>query len=263
MIDRVRKSVNDLERKVVSDAQIIEMLDTAQDLVKGVRQDWWFLLVDTFKALNGIAVAASTSVYSLAKYTDFNFLESLRYNFDDGTDNMLRHLTNFNALLFDDRVKDQDRDTDDQIEVYKLLPPDSSSDNGYVQVDPVPTAANGTLYPNYYKLMPTLNDVSDETLVPIPSVLEQYAISQCERIKGNEKKAEIYENLFFGNPDKRQGIRARPTGIELLERIQKANIHPQGQPQSIKIWRGRTALRDLMQDTEHGLSNDSYREKYF
>jgi hypothetical protein len=39
MVDRIRKNVNDKERKMVSDDEIIAMLDTAQDLVKGIRQD--------------------------------------------------------------------------------------------------------------------------------------------------------------------------------------------------------------------------------
>lgn len=263
MVNRVRKNINDLERKVVSDEEIIQQLDTAQDLIKGVRQDWWFLLVDTFKGLNGISTVASTGVYSLATYTDFNFLESLRYNFDDGTDNILRHITCIDALLFDDRVRDQDKDEDDQIEVYKLLPPDSSSDNGYIQVDPVPEHAYGTLYPNYYKLMTTLDDVSDETPIPIPSILEMYAISQCERIKGNETKAELYENMFFGKTGGKKSTQVRPTGIQLLERMQNAQNHPQGQPRSFKIWRGRRALRDLMQDSSYGMSNDSLKERYF
>jgi len=264
MVNRIRKNINDLERKVVSDEEIIEQLDTAQDLIKGIRQDWWFLLVDTFKGLNGIAITADIGVYSLASYTNFNFLESLRYNFDDGTDNILRHLTFQDKLIFDDRVRNQDRDHDDQIEVYTLLPPDSSSDNGYIQVDPIPDNANGTLYPNYYKIMNTLNDVSDETLIPIPSILETYAISQCERTKGNETKAELYENLFFGRSGGKKGsVTTRTTGIQLLERMQNAQTHPSGQPKSFKVWRGRKALRNLMQDSSSGMSNDSMREKYF
>ena len=111
--------------------------------------------------------------------------------------------------------------------------------------------------------MTTLDDVADETPIPIPSILETYSISQCERIKGNETKAELYENNFFGNPDKKQGNSRRNTGIQLLERIQNAQTHPQGQPKSIKMWRGRKAVRELMQDSSFGLSNDSLREKYF
>ena len=264
MLTRVRKNINDTERKIVSDEEIIQMLDSAQDLVKGIRQDWWFLLVDTFKAANGITIVADTGTYSLATYTDFNFLETLRYNFDDGTDDILRHITFLDKLFFDDRVRDQDRDHDDQIEVYTLLPPDSSSDNGYIQVDPIPDNANGTLYPNYYKTMTTLNDVADETPIPIPSILEQYAISQCERIKGNETKAELYENLFFGKSGGKKGsVVTRTTGIQLLERMQNAQTHPSGQPKSWKVWRGRKALRDMMQDPTRGISIDSYREKYF
>mgnify|MGYP001616644165 CR=1 FL=1 len=265
MVIRVRKNINDLERKIVSDEEIIQQLDTAQDLIKGVRQDWWFLLVDTFKAQTGISITADIGTYSLATYTDFNFLESVRYNFDDGTDDILRHLTCLDALVFDDRVRDQDRDHDDQIEVYKLLPPDSSSDNGYIQVDPIPDNANSSkLYPNYYKTITTLDDVADESPISIPSILEMYGISQCERIKGNETKAELYENLFFGKTGGKKGsVTTRPTGIQLLERMQNAQTHPSGQPKSWKVWRGRKAMRDLMQDTSRGLSNDSLREKYF
>ena len=263
MLTRVRKNINDMERKIVSDDEIIEQLDSAQDLIKGVRQDWWFLEVDTFKAATGITITADIGTYSLATYTDFNFLKDLRYNFDNGTDDILRHIRFLDKLLFDDRVRDQDRDHDDQIEVYTLLPADSSSDNGYIQVDPIPDNANGKLYPNYYKTMTTLNDVADETPIPIPSILETYAIAMCERIKGNETKAELYENLFFGNPDKKQGNSRRNTGIQLLERMQNAQTHPSGQPKNIKMWRGRKAIKELMQDTSYGLSNDSLREKYF
>jgi hypothetical protein len=145
-----------------------------------------------------------------------------------------------------------------------MLPPDSSSDNGYIQVDPVPENAYGTLYPNYYKKMITLDDIADETSIPIPSILEQYAVSQCERIKGNETKAELYENIFFGRSGGKKGsVLTRSTGIQLLERMQQSYIHPQGQPRNFKIWRGRKAIKDLMQDTSYGLSNDSLREKYF
>ena len=263
MLNRVRKNINDMERKIVSDDEIIEQLDSAQDLIKGVRQDWWFLLVDTFKQSTGITIVADTGTYSLATYTDFSFLESVRYRFDDGTDDILRHIRFMDKLIFDDRIRDQDRDHDDQIEVYTLLPADSSSDNGYIQVDPIPDNANGTLYPNYYKTMTTLNDVADETPIPIPSILETYSIAMCERIKGNETKAELYENLFFGNPDNKQGNSRRNTGIQLLERMQNAQTHPLGQPRNIKMWRGRKAIKELMQDTSHGLSNDSLREKYF
>jgi hypothetical protein len=200
----------------------------------------------------------------LGVYTDFNFLESVRYNFNDGVDNILRQIGFVDKLIFDDRVRDQDRDHDDQIEVYTLLPPDGSSENGYIQVDPIPDNANGTLYPNYYKLMSTLNDVADETPIPIPSILELYAISQIEAIKGNAAKSELYENLFFGKTAGKKGsIGTRPSGIQLLVRQQIAQVHPQGQPRSFKIWRGRRALKELMQDTSHGLSNDSLKEKYF
>jgi hypothetical protein len=262
MLARVRKNINDTERKIVSDEEIIQFLDTAQDLIKGVRQNWWFLLVDTYRAGNGITIVADTDVYSLAKYTNFNFLETVRYNFNNGTDNVLRHIRYLDALTFDDRIRDLNRKHDDQIEVYKLLPPDTNSANGYIQVDPIPDNANGTLFPNYYKVMDVLENVSSTTLIPIPSVLEQYAISQSERIKGNETKAELYENLFFGSPDQRRGEQRRPTGIELLERMQKAQMFPQGQPRNLKNWQGRKALQNLMESST-GASDDSLREDYF
>ena len=37
--------------------------------------------------------------------------------------------------------------------------------------------------------------VDDETQVPLPNLLEDFAVAQIEKIKGNEDKAKVYEDL--------------------------------------------------------------------
>lgn len=259
MLQNVRKAVDDPDKKRVSDTEIIRMFTTAQDIIQSVRHNWWFLKVDTWKASNGITTEASTGVYSLATYTDFNYLERMRFNFNDGTDNTIYDLIPLDEIEFDDWVKDQDRTDDDTVARFKLIPADSSSDQGYFEVDPVPeTAGYGTFYPEYWKIMGTLDDVADETDCPLPQILEDYASWKIEQRKGNETKAKIYQDLFYGANPKEKGRRDL-TGIALLEQLNKNKGSTRGMPK--QIWRRSVSLNRIF--SERVLDRDSLAERYF
>ena len=261
MIEQIRKIAGDQDRRIVTDDEIIRQFNRAQDIIKAKRDNWWFLLVDTYQGANGIATVAGQDVYSLATYTDFNYISTLRYNFNDGTDDITYHLTKEPKAVMEYRKRDEDATDDDNVAKYTLLPADSSSDQGYIRVWPTPeTDDYGTFYPDYYKEMADLDDVADETDIPIPSILEDYGLAYIFRVKGDEIKAKIYEERFFGPTPREEKFEGRePTGLRLLEQMQSSKNKAVDQPRSLKTFRGRKAIKRLYQD--HVVGDDT--ERYF
>lgn len=261
MIQKVRRKIKDPNRKKVKDKEIIDLLQEAVDVIKAIRPNWWFWKVDTFKADNGIATVANQYRYSLATYTDLGYLERIRFNYNDGTDNYVYDLLPLDEIEFDRWVRDQDRTADDWVYRFKLVPADSDSAQGYIEVEPTPENSDyGTFYPEYWKDGETLDDVADETAIPIPQVLEDYAIWQIYEDLGVEVKAAIYKKKFYG-PSPADKDKESLTGIALLEQMNKSQGVAVGLPKQLWRWRGRKALRDLF--AEKTLDRDVSAERYF
>lgn len=257
MIRSVREIVNDKERKIVSDDEIIRFFNLAQDIIYGQNPKYWFLLVDTYKLGTGISTVGGTNVYDLDNYANFGHLDRLRFKYDNGSTQQIYDLTNQNSTAFDINIYDLSQTGNDYAEGYKLLPPDSTSTKGYLQIFSTPVNAVGTLYPLYYRQMATLDTVEDSTPVPLPNLLENFAIGQIEKIKGNETKAKIYEDMFYGTPPKSEGYRVI-TGLALLDSMDEANKRPSGQPRSLWTFRGQGGVR-----YGRGWNNDFDKENYF
>jgi len=261
MVSKVRRKIKDPDKKRVSDDEIIDLFQEAQDIIKAIRANWWFLKVDTYKADNGISTAASTGRYSLATYTDLIYLERVRFRYNYGNDDVIYDLEPKDEVEFDYETRDLDRDPDDYVKMFKQVPPDSSSARGYIEVEPVPeNASRGTFYPEYYKELPTLNDIADETSVPIPQVLEDYACWKIFQDMGLETKAAVYRKLFYG-PSPADKDRDELTGIALLEQMNKNQGIAVGMPKQLFRYAGRKALKRLY--GERTLDRDSIAEKYF
>lgn len=263
MIEQIRKVAGDQDRRIVTDDELIRQFNRAQDIIKAKRDNWWFLLVDTYQGANGIATEAGVDVYSLATYTDLNYISTMRFNFNDGTDNVTYHLSKDPKTVMEYRKRDEDATDDDWVAKYSLLPADSSSDQGYIRVWPTPATTNyGTFYPDYYKEMADLDDVADETDVPIPSILEDFALAYVFKVKGDELKARIYEERFFGPTPQEEKFQGKePTGLRLLEQMQNSKNKAVDQPRSLKTFRGRRAIKRLYQD--HVVDRDTQAERYF
>lgn len=236
MIKNVRVLTNDLDRKYIEeDVQIVEFFNAAQDIIYGRNPKYWFLLVDAVQRGISIACLANTSVYSLASLTNYGHLESLRFDYNNGATHIQYPLEFKGAAEFDKLVTNLTTPTTDYADFFKLLPADSSSANGYVKIFPTIKTTNvATLYPNYYEKLTELDSVDDATQVPMPRILEHFAIAEVERIKGNETKATVYENLFFGPADMAKS-RGKLTGLALLDSLDQAAKRPSGQPQRIKF----------------------------
>jgi hypothetical protein len=258
MIDQIRKIGGDEDRKLVTDSELIKQLNKAQEIIGALREDWWFLR----KEISDITTIANTDTYGLNDYlSDLNFIDTVRYRYNDGTTDNIFHLKSKTMLEIDYLTRDNDADTDDWPRYYTQLPADDSDETGYIRIDKKSkTTGYGTFYIRYFQKMTDLDDVADETLVPIPSILEDYGISYLCTIGGNDTKADLYMQKFMGPQNKERGY-SEPTGVELLKLMQKSKEKSVGQPESLKKWRGRKPMSRFFGD--NAISPDDIRERYF
>ena len=260
MIDEVRKIADDLEGKIINDGEIVRLFNRAQDIIYAHNPKYWFLYVDTYELGSGsIAAVAGTDKYSLNSLTRYGHLSGLKYRYSSGGTNNIYQLKKVSEVEFDRLDADQNTTDDDWPTVYKLIPADSSSANGYFKITPdILTTGIGTFYPLYYEKMADLSQVSDETQVLLPFLLEDYAISYIQRIKGDEIKAKLYESsLVSDNP------RIIPRGLEMLDEMDRNQKKAVGQPQVISMFRGQKAITRLFGNKYPGINMDRIREDYF
>jgi len=261
MITEIRKIVQDVDRKIVTDTEIMRFINAAQDIISGVRSDWWFLKTED----SAITTTGGTRKYALPTGVgNLGTVESIRYNYDDGTSDEIYHLKYLNVPAFDYEVRNNLNTTDqqdDHVEYYTLRQVDSNSASGYFEVAPTPlTTARGTFYIRYFKEMTDLDDVADETSVPIPQILENYAIAQVYKILGKEDLATYYDNLFWGPPGEVKG-RVRLSGISLLEQLNKNQKRPSGQPRSLWEFSGQNAIDEMFNNRV--IDRDDLHENYW
>ena len=260
MIQNVRRKIKDPNKQRFADAEIIEKLQDGQVDIQSNIPNLWFLRVDTYKGSNGIATVASSDTYDLDVYTDLNYVDKIRYSFVLGSVNKLYDLEKKSEIEFDQYIFDANSRTEtDRVLRYKFLPPDASSDKGYIVVDPVPTTTDCTFYPIYYKKFTELADVSDTTELPFPEMLEDYAAWKLSELLGNFEKAKQYKALYTGPDDE-----SKADGLTGLAKLRKHNDRlkrEQGYGRSLFRFRGR---RPNNYYTRYGDSStaDYYRENF-
>lgn len=257
MIREVRKLTNTTDQNIVTDTEIMRQFNRAQDIIYSHNPRYWFLLVDTYKAQTGIPATAGDSVYSLATYSTYGHLDTIRYHYSTGGTEILYHLTKKSTTEFDYLNSNLNQGDEDHADMYKLLPADSDSDKGYFQVSPTTkTDGVGTFYPNYYEKMADLDDVGDETQVPLPGILEDYAIAFVYRIKGDETKAKLYESGLISD-----SATTVPKHLLLLDKMDSTQKTVQGQPRSLSQFKGQRAVRRFYGNTRIH-SRDYIKENY-
>lgn len=259
MVSEVRKLIGDEDKKLFSDTEIIHQFNRAQDIIKARRTSWWFLRKES---KGEITTVLAYRRYGLNTYlSDMNYIDTVRYRYNDGTTDNIYHLKKISMVEMDYLVRDNNASRDDWPEYYTIEPKDSLDDTGYISIDKTTeTTGRGSFYIRYFKKMTDLSTIISETDVPIPSILEDYALSYCFRFKGDEARAAIYEKRFFGPASKRESY-DEPTGMALLEIMQNNKGKAIGQPESIKKWRGRGAMTNFFNNSNVDL--DSLRERYF
>lgn len=259
MVKNVRDVIRDPEKKIVTDKEIIRFLTDAKDEIRARRNDWWFWKRES----NGtITTTANTYTYNLDTISErIDYISDVRFRYYDGTEDYTYPIDIIQDVLFDDRIRDNTRQPDDHIRVGNLVAPDTNSSSGYLRVYPTPkTTGYGSFFIRWYENEDDFQSIVDTTSIPLPSILENYAIAKCERIKGNDKKADAYEGLFYGPPDSLKD-RQRLTGIPLLEKMQNDKLRSVGTPRSMKIFIGRRGAQRLYKGSRGSL--DWRREHYF
>lgn len=259
MIREVRKITNDLDGRVAGDRAIMRFFNKAQDIIRGAKSDWEFLKVtDT-----SVTTVASQKKYALPdSIGNTGNVSDIRFNYNDGSTNIIYPLKFLSEKEFDLYDRDQDRTEDDYAAVYTFAEADDSSSTGYIRVNPIPkTTGYGTFHIRINRDMTDLDTVDDSTLVPIPSLLEDFAIAQMEKINGNEAKSQLYENLFYGRRQVGQRVVNADTGIALLIKLDNARKTASGQPMSLWNFKGQKPLKTFYNN--RFVSNDWIKETYF
>lgn len=208
MIKKIRKIVNDLDSKTISDTEIIGYLNEAQDIIYSIYDRWWFL----FKYGTPILTIAGAKTYALP--TDFGRMHSVLFEFIFGTEDRTYQLEEKGITEFDYISRDNTAGSDDNMKYYALYPPDASSATGYLRVWPTSVTTGLKITPRYYKTITDLAEYSDITVVPIPKVLENYAIGKIFEVRREDDKSAIY----LGSLDKPGFFYTDITNLKLMQR---------------------------------------------
>lgn len=258
-VKRVRQILKDPDGQIMDDNDILRSLSDAKNIIKAIRDDWYFWLKEDEGT---ITTVDGTRKYNLDDISSaIEYVKDVRFRDQSGNDDVIYHLKFLTPTVFEQYITDNSETEDDTVIRYTLRPGDSSSTAGYIEVDPTPaTTAAGSFYPKYYQPDADYSSLSATINVAIPHVLSDYVIAEGFRIKGDETRAEFYEDKFYGPSDlgKRRG---RLTGIKLLEQLNQKKLTATGQPKQFKIFYGRNYLGKAYGTPR--LSNDDFKERYF
>jgi hypothetical protein len=207
MVREIRKIVNDLDSKTVTDTEIIRFLNAAQDKIYTLYDRWWFL----FKKGTSIPSVAGQKAYALP--TDFGRMHSVQFEYVSGSNDITYDLEPKSIIEFDYDSRDNNSASNDNVREYAIYPGDTSSAVGYLYVWPKPLTAGLNIIPRYFKVFTDLTTYSSATEVPIPDILEDYAIGRILAIRKEDDKASEYDSMY-----KEQ--------VQLLKFMQRKNANP-------------------------------------
>lgn len=205
MVRQVRKTINDPDSKTVNDTEIIRYFNEAQDKIYTLFDRWWFL----YKQGTVIDTVASQKIYNLP--SDFGRMSRVLYRFVSGSTDVNYNLKYLPNVEFEYEARDNSAANNDNIKYYSIYPGDSTNEAGYLHVWSIPATSGLDMTPWYYKTMTSLDSYADETDVPIPSILEDYALAQIYQIRKEEGNADRYDRIFREQ-------------IELLKMMQKKQV---------------------------------------
>lgn len=183
MIREIRKIINDNDEKTISDTEIIRFLNAAQDKIYSLYNRWWFL----FTIGTAIDTVADQKEYDLP--SDFGRMHHLSFNYVSGSNDITYNLRYLPMNEFEYEARDNNASDSDDVKYYTIFPTE-------FYIWPKPETAGLHLTPFYYKTFTDLTTYASETEVPIPDILENYALCQILKIRKEEDKAGIYEGMF-------------------------------------------------------------------
>ena len=264
IINEARRVAGDIEGKVLTTDECLRVLTRGKNIIRAHNPKYWFWKVDGYKSGISISATAGDSVYDLTSVSNLGPINYIEYKYASGSTNEKWILKQKSDVEFLELTRDLNRTADDRPLIYRLLPPDSSSTEGYFEVEnEIQNSGVGTFYISYYKEEDDYDGVDSTTSIIMPEILQDYLIAEIYASKGNDNKAERYYKLFTG-PENREKTLAleKLSGIALLDLLDAQYKSSQGQPKSMWRYRGQRAVSRLF--GSRGLRNtDQIREDYF
>jgi hypothetical protein len=239
MVREIRKIINDPAGKTVNDTEIIRFLNAAQDKIYTLYDRWQFL----FKT--GTPILTLTGIKSYPLPTDFGRMHTVQFEYVFGGSDVTYNLRYLPVIEFDYETRDNTAANDDNIVEYSIYPGDTTSPKGYLYINPKPITAGLKITPRYFMTIPDLSTYADATVIPIPDIIENYALAQILKIRKEDDKANAYDAMF-----KEQ--------VELLKLMQRKNASPM---RSFWKYRGVKAEQKLFGTRD--VYSDTTKEMYW
>lgn len=232
LIGRVRKKAKEETASSTTDKEIIASFNAVNDIVKGLNRRWWFL-----KTEYEFLTEADTRAYDLP--SDYERAYRLKYNFNDGTENIEYYLRFTSLTQFEYEYRNLDADSSDDLVHYSM-----DDINSQAVIGPSPLTAGYTLTLVYFQEIVDVNSYGDTVQIPLADLYVHYATAEVWENKDNEKKAQYHKGEFSNM-------------LEVLEQMR--NKTPT--PKEMKTWRGRKAMQRMYGSRR--VYSDADREKYW
>lgn len=264
IIRDAREIAGDEDGRIFTITECLRILTRAKNIIRAHNARYWFWKVDGYNSNKKIAATAGNNVYALTTITDLGTIDGIEYRYTSGNVDEKYLLGRKSDAEFKALTRDLTRPNKDYPYCFRLLPADASSSKGYFEVEnKILTDSVGQFYINYYKEETNYDTVDDATVLVMPEILEDYLISKIYAKKGNETLAKEYYEQFTGPENKKKTMAVEDlTGIALLDSLDAQYKRSQGQPMSLKRFRGQKAMSRLY-GNRRSQSRDYLRENYF
>lgn len=146
-----------------------------------------------------VATVADDYTYNISNnWDDFLAMKFMLYRYINGSTDITYPLTFSPDPEFRNLKSDASQPPDDYAKQWSLLPPDASSDKGYIGLHPTPKNAVCFLKPVYYFELPDVNSFGDRLVVPHPKGYIDYVLYRIfDDIKTDTSNADKYNARVF------------------------------------------------------------------
>lgn len=240
IIELVRK--NPITQNVDDETILTYMTDFQELVYDEVPKAWWFQKQGT-----ALSTTASGYTYPITtNWSDFLSMKFVLYRYISGSINETYPLTYSPLNEFYNYKADSTQATDDVVRWWTILPPDSSSADGYIGLHPTPKTANCFIIPIYHFELSALDSFGDTIVVPYQKGYVDYILYRIfDDIKNDDSNAQKYNGRV---------------GRDLLA-IKRRSRRQLGQPELFRF-RGRKGWSSQYGDNSRG-DWQTYKETHW
>jgi hypothetical protein len=180
--EAVREELGQANEDFITDSMIDRWLNDAQDEIKRYYPKWRFLSAkSTTSSTAGEGTLSLPARYDHSLSIDYNYVDS------DTDIDIVYPLRQISKLEMDNKRSDNNAEDSDEIEFFYVDEADS-----LIYFEFNNETADCSFELEYFQKFPTLSDDSDETLVPDPAILVEYA-TEMGKAKINNSKPDFSE----------------------------------------------------------------------